>query len=390
MARSNEAVLDADSVSLAVHSPPTALVELIAEAGIQFNGQKPWDIQVRNEETYSRILSRGSLGFGEAYMDGLWECEALDELFTRLMRHNINDRIRGWTKVRLFTGAMRNRFFNLQSYRRAFQVGEHHYDIGNDVFEAMLDSSMSYSCGYWQNASDLEQAQQNKLELICRKLELKEGEWLLDIGCGWGGLARYAAENYGVAVTGVTVSREQLRLARERCAGLPVNIEYMDYRDLSGSFDKIVSVGMFEHVGPKNYPVFFDTVGNLLADDGLFLLQTIGDTTTVSHTDPWIDKYIYPNSKLPSARQIGDAVEGVFIIDDWHSFGHDYARTLMAWWENFDAAWPDLKDDYEERFYRMWKYYLMSCTGLFRSRQGQLWQLVMSKRQRSGAYRSVR
>lgn len=389
MTRSNEAVLDAATNS-PVRAAPPVLVELLGETGIRFNGDQTWDIQVRDEALYNRILGKGSLGFGEAYMDGLWECEHLDELFTRLLRHDINDRIRGWTRMRLLAGWLRNRILNPQSYQRAFHVGEHHYDIGNDVFEAMLDTSMSYSCGYWANADTLEQAQQHKLDLICKKLELKEGEWLLDIGCGWGGLARHAAEHYGVAVTGITVSREQLRLARERCTGLPVNIELMDYRDLNGSFDKIVSVGMFEHVGPKNYPIYFDTVQRLLADDGLFLLHTIGDYTTGHNTDPWIDKYIFPNSKLPSATQIAGGLEDRFIIDDWHSFGADYDRTLMAWWDNFDAAWPQLKDDYDGRFYRMWRYYLMSCAGLFRSRQGQLWQLVLSKRRRSQIYRSLR
>ncbi len=390
MSRSNEAVFENTSTSLESPKPPAPLVDLLTGTGIIFNGKQPWDIQVKDDEVYSRILANGSLGFGEAYMDGLWESEQLDELFTLLLSHNINEKLRGWMRLRLLGEAARRTFSNPQSYRRAFRVGEHHYDTGNDIFEAMLDPTMSYSCGYWSRANTLEQAQLHKLELICKKLELKEGEWLLDIGCGWGGLARYAAEHYGVAVTGITVSREQLRLARERCAGLPVNIELMDYRDLKGSFNKIVSVGMFEHVGPKNYSVFFDTVQQLLADDGLFLLHTIGDYSTDQHSDPWIDKYIFPNGKLPSVKQIATEVEGRFLIEDWHNFGPDYDRTLMAWWDNFDAAWPQLKGKYDERFYRMWKYYLMSCAGFFRSKQGQLWQLVLSKRERKGGYRSVR
>lgn len=390
MSRSNEAVFENADTPLKYATPPAPLVDLLAGTGIHFNGHQPWDIRVRDDEVYRRILANGSLGFGEAYMDGLWECDQIDELITRLLSYNINDKIRGWTRLRLLAESVRRYFSNPQSYRRAFQVGEHHYDTGNEVFEAMLDPSMNYSCGYWANAETLEQAQLNKLDLICRKLDLKEGEWLLDIGCGWGGLARYAAEHYGVAVTGITISREQLRLARERCAGLPVNIELMDYRDLKGNFNKVVSVGMFEHVGPKNYPLFFNTVQQLLADNGLFLLHTIGDYTTDSHSDPWIDKYIFPNGKLPSARQIINAVENRFLIEDWHNFGPDYDRTLMAWWDNFDAAWPQLMDEYDERFYRMWKFYLMSCAGFFRSRQGQLWQMVLSKRERKGGYRSVR
>ncbi len=388
MSRSNEAVFE--NASGPLKYPPAPLVDLLVGTGVSFNGQNPWDIQVRDDEVYRRILANGSLGFGEAYVDGLWECDQLDELITRLLSHQINDKIRGWTQLRLLTEALKRHFFNPQSYRRAFQVGERHYDTGNKVFEAMLDPSMSYSCGYWAKADTLEQAQQQKLDLICRKLDLKEGEWLLDIGCGWGGLARHAAEHYGVAVTGITVSREQLRLARERCTGLPVNIELMDYRDLKGNFNKIVSVGMFEHVGPKNYQLYINSVHHLLDDDGLFLLHTIGDYTTVHYSDPWIDKYIFPNGKIPSAKQIASVVEDRFIIEDWHNFGPDYDRTLMAWWDNFDAAWPQLMDKYDERFYRMWKYYLMSCAGFFRTRQGQLWQLVLSKQGRKGVYRSVR
>ncbi len=323
-------------------------------------------------------------------MDGLSEAECLDELFYRLLKHDINEKIRGWTRLRLLVIILRNFFFNPQSPRRAYHVGEFHYDAGNDVFEAMLDPTMSYSCGYWQNAANLNEAQQNKLELICRKLELKSGERLLDIGCGWGSLARHAAENYSVEVLGITVSEEQQALAKKCCRGLPVKIELMDYRRLEGQFDKIVSVGMFEHVGPKNYALFFKTVNRLLANVGLFLLHTIGDYKTSPHTDPWIEKYIFPHSKLPSAKQLTMAIEGNFVIEDWHNFGQDYDYTLMAWWRNFNAAWPKLDGKYDIHFYRMWRYYLMSCAGMFRSRQALLWQLVLSKREKPGIYRSIR
>jgi len=226
--------------------------------------------------------------------------------------------------------------------------------------------------------------------MICRKLELKPGERVLEIGCGWGGLARHAAAHYGVDVLGVTVSKEQKKLAEERCVGLPVEIRLMDYRLLEGRYDKIVSVGMFEHVGPKNYPVYFQKAFELLKDDGLFLLHTIGHDKTSICTDPWIDRYIFPNGKVPSAAQITRNLERRFIIEDWHNFGQDYDRTLMAWWDNFNRAWPQLQSKYDQRFYRMWKYYLMCCAGYFRSRQGQLWQLVLSKRTRRTVYRSLR
>jgi len=370
--------------------PPGAIRDLVAAAGIEINGNAPWDIQVFDERVYQGILADGSLGFGESYMDGLWDAQQLDQMFHRLLASDVDEKLRNWTRVRLAADVLRHRVLNLQSAARAFQVGERHYDIGNDVFEAMLDPTLTYSCAYWHNAGSLEEAQRNKLDLICRKLELKRGERLLEIGCGWGGLARYAAANYGVEVLGVTVSKEQQKLAQERCAGLPVAIELLDYRELRGEFDKIVSVGMFEHVGPKNYGAYFDTARRVLKSDGLFLLHTIGHYTTSKATDRWIDKYIFPNGKLPSAREIAAAVEDRFVIEDWHNFGQDYDRTLMAWWQNFSHAWPRLEARYSARFYRMWKYYLLCCAGFFRARQGQLWQLVLSKRQRSAVYRSVR
>lgn len=371
-------------------APPAALQTLADRAGIAFNGNAPWDIQVHDNATYRRILSSGSLGFGEAYVDGQWDAERLDQLFHRLLGNNVDQRVRGLHRWRVALELLRQRLYNLQSSGRAFEVGEQHYDVGNDVFEAMLDSRMIYSCGYWQDAADLEQAQRDKLDLICRKLDLHKGERLLDIGCGWGGMAQFAAEYYQVEVTGITVSKEQMKLAQARCRGLPVTFELCDYRDLRGRYDKIVSIGMFEHVGPKNYPVYFDTVRNLLEDNGLFLLHTIGASRTSPFCDPWVDRYIFPNGHLPSACQLAEVLENRFLIEDWHNFGLDYDRTLMAWWGRFSAAWPQLQARYDQRFYRMWKYYLLSCAGMFRARQGQLWQLVLGKRHRTGNYRSLR
>lgn len=370
--------------------PPRVLRELADEAGIHFNGDAPWDIQVHDVDVYQRILSKGSLGFGESYMDDQWDCHQLDEMFCRLLKFDIDEKLTGWARLRILGEVVRHRFFNLQSRHRAFQVGDQHYDIGNDVFEAMLDTSMSYSCAYWKEADNLEQAQFNKLDMICRKLQLQPGETLLEIGCGWGSLASHAARYFGVNVVGITVSREQQQLARVRCRELPVSIELMDYRDLRGQFDKVVSVGMFEHVGRKNYPVYFENVSRLMKDDSLFLLHTIGSYKTVPAADKWMDKYIFPNGKLPSAEEISKSVNDRFLIEDWHNFGADYDRTLMAWWERFDKAWPTLENRYGKRFYRMWKYYLLSCAGYFRSRQGQLWQIVLTKRNRGEIYYSKR
>jgi cyclopropane-fatty-acyl-phospholipid synthase len=366
------------------------LRNLLAGSGVAINGPQPWDIQVNDERAYDLVMAQGSLGVGHAYMEGLWESAQLDETFHRLMRHDADRRVDSLVRLKLLPQLLRHWLFNLQSPQRAFQVAQRHYDLGNDIFEAMLDSRMLYSCGYWAKAANLEEAQEHKLELTCRKLELRRGERLLDIGCGWGGLARYAAENYGVEVVGITISAEQQKLAQERCLGLPVRIELMDYRKLGGRYDKIVSIGMFEHVGPKNYPAYFDAALRLLDSDGLFLLHTIGCHATCRKTDAWIDNHIFPNGKLPSARELATALEGRFLIEDWHNFGADYDRTLMAWWDNFDRAWPALAPRYGEAFYRMWKYYLMACAGFFRARQGQLWQIVLSKRQRMQLYRSVR
>ena len=370
---------------------PQALLDLAKKAGFRFNGDDPWDVHVIDERLYQRVLMKGSLGLGEAYMEGWRECERLDQLFHRLLAVDADKSIDQWTRLRTLIDVVRHSLVNLQTNQRAFHVAEQHYDIGNDIFVAMLDPSMSYSCAYWHHAPTLAQAQRDKLDMICQKLELQPGERLLDIGCGWGGLAEYAARHFGVNVVGITVSKEQQKLARERCSGLPVSIELMDYRDLRAeAFDKIVSVGMFEHVGPKNYAPFFAVVARLLKNQGLFLLHTIGNYQTTGRLDPWINKYVFPNGQLPAASEVSNAIAGRFVIDDWHSFGPDYDRTLMAWWANLDAAWPTLEGRYGARFYRMWKYYLMSCAGFFRARQGQLWQLVLSKRARAAVYRSLR
>ncbi len=362
--------------------------EMLAEAGVAINGPRAWDIRVHNPALFKRILQEGSLGFGESYMDGWWECERLDMLFTRILQAGVDERLpKSLSDIARIAYA---RLFNRQSRKRAWQVGKEHYDIGNDLFRAMLDPYMQYSCGYWKEAQALEQAQQAKLRMICEKLQLKPGMTLLDIGCGWGGLAQFAAQNYGVSVHGVTISAEQQKLAQERCAGLDVEILLQDYRDLDRQFDRIVSVGMFEHVGPKNYETYFSVAARNLKPDGLFLLHTIGSNQTDLNVDAWIDKYIFPNGCLPSVRHIAEASEGRFVMEDWHNFGADYDRTLMAWLENFKRAWPDLMGGYSERFERMFTYYLNACAGAFRSRNIQLWQVLFSPAGVEGGVRVYR
>ncbi len=386
----NSALAYARRLVIADSAAPKPLQRLIEHSDVRFNGQRPWDIQVRDPEMFQRVMRHGSLGFGESYMDGGWESERLDETFTRLLDARLDRHLNRLVRLQFLGALLKNKLTNRQSRKRAFQVGERHYDIGNDVYRAMLDPTMSYSCGYWERADNLADAQIAKLRLVCDKLALEPGMRLLDVGCGWGGLARFAAEHYGVQVHGITISREQLALARERCTGLPITFELKDYRDLRGHYDRVVSVGMFEHVGPKNYPAYFGAIDRVMSDDGLFLLHTIGNYDTTHATDRWIDRYIFPNGKIPSAPQITTGFQARFILEDWHAFGQDYDRTLMAWWHNFEAAWPTLAARYDERFYRMFKYYLSSCAGYFRSRQGQIWQLVLTKLQRRARYRCIR
>jgi cyclopropane-fatty-acyl-phospholipid synthase len=202
---------------------------------------------------------------------------------------------------------------------------------------------------------------------------------VLDIGCGWGGLAYFMAKHYGASVVGVTISAEQQKMAQARCQELDVDIRLQDYRDLNEQFDRIVSVGMFEHVGPKNYRTYFDVADRNLKPDGIFLLHTIGSKRTDNNVDPWINKYIFPNGCLPSVRQIANASEPHFIVEDWHNFGADYDTTLMAWHSRFQEAWPEIADNYSERFKRMFSYYLNACAGAFRARDIQLWQVVFSR-----------
>ncbi len=361
----------------------SAIERLLSSVDVEIGGDRPWDPQVHNEDFYPRVLAEGSLGLGESYMDGWWDCRRLDELFNRILRAELDARVK--TRTELFA-VLKSKLLNVQKRSRAFEVGRRHYDIGNDLYRLMLGERLIYSCGYWKDASSLEEAQEAKLELVCRKLGLRAGMRVLDIGCGWGGAAQFAAQRYQVEVVGITVSEEQARFATELCRGLPVEIRLQDYRDLGETFDRVFSLGMFEHVGHKNYATFFHVVNRCLKDDGLFLLHTIGCNRSATRTDPWIERYIFPNSLIPSARQICTHMEGSFVLEDWHGFGADYDKTLMHWFGNFEANWDAIKDDYGERFYRMWKYYLLSCAGSFRARKNQVWQIVLSANGVPGGY----
>ncbi|AIR71702.1 cyclopropane fatty acyl phospholipid synthase [Dickeya fangzhongdai] len=350
--------------------------EMLSAADIVINGSRPFDIQVKNPDMYKRVLREGSLGLGESYMDGWWECERLDMFFHRVLRAGLENQLphRWRDTLRILMARLTNR----QSRRRAKIVAKEHYDLGNDLFALMLDPYMQYTCGYWKQAETLEQAQQDKLRLICEKLQLRRGMTLLDLGCGWGGLAEFAARHYGVSVTGITISREQQALAQQRCQGLDVTILLRDYRDMDQQFDRITAVGILEHVGPNNYDTFFQIVRKNLKSNSLFLLHTIGGNTAKLNVDDWIDKYIFPNGCVPSIQYIAKASEPYLVMEDWHNFGSDYDHTLMAWHDRFQQNWSSLSERYSDRFQRMFSYYLNACAGAFRARNIQLWQVLFS------------
>jgi cyclopropane-fatty-acyl-phospholipid synthase len=357
---------------------------LLQQAGITLGGPAPHDLHVHDSRFFERVVAEGSLGLGESYMDGWWSCGQLDEFFCRLLQSRVESKVRlPWREV-LAAGVAR--VLNRQSSRRASQVATVHYDLGAEFFEAIMDPRMVYSCGYWKNAHTLADAQEAKLDLTCRKLQLASTDRVLDIGSGWGSFVSFAAERYRCDTVGVTISVPQADYSRRRCAGLPVTIVRADYREISrrrhGPFGKVVSIGMFEHVGPKNYRTFMRVVDDVLTRDGLFLLHTIGDNTSRLRCDPWLDKYIFPNGVAPSVRQIAKAIDGLFVMEDWHNFGPDYHTTLMAWCENLRKNFPAVSLDLSvarDRFFRMWEYFFTSFASAFKTRQLQLWQIVMSK-----------
>ncbi len=360
--------------------------KMLKSADIKINGKRPWDITVHDDSFYTRLLL-GSLGAGESYMEGLWDCEQLDEMFWHLLKTGVESQTIRLDKV---ITNLTGKFVNLQTKSRSKKVAEIHYDLGNDFYAAMLDPYMQYTCGYWKDANNLNDAQLDKLDLICRKLELHPKEKVLEMGCGWGGFAKFAAENYGCHVTAVNISKEQVAYARTFCKGLPVKVVHSDYRDIKGKFDKVVSIGMLEHVGYKNYEPFMKHIHDCLKPGSISLIHSIGNNISTISQDPWLDKYIFPNSKCPSIKQIADASEPYLIPEDLHNLSVDYDKTLMAWYDNFIRHWPKFEDLYGQKFFRMWSYYLLFCAGMFRARKTHLWQIIFSRGGVLGGYRSIR
>jgi cyclopropane-fatty-acyl-phospholipid synthase len=351
--------------------------ELFEYAGIQVNGSRPWDIQVHDGRFYERLLRDTTLGLGESYVEGWWDCESIDEFVNQALRAHLEEKVTG--SLGMVWRVVRAKLFNRQSAGRAYQVGLRHYDLGNDLYRAMLDKRLNYTCGYWKEAANLDEAQEAKLELVCRKIGAREGMSILELGCGFGAFAKYAAEKYGVSVLGVTVSKEPVALGMELCRNLPVELRLQDYREVEGQFDAVISIGIMEHVGYKNYRTYMQVVDRCLKPGGIAFVHTIGAIQSKTNGEPWSDRYIFPNGMLPSMAQLAKAMEGHFVMEDWHNIGPHYDPTLMAWTANFENAWLVLQKKYDEYFHRMWRYYLLSNSGAFRSRKQQVWQMVMTR-----------
>lgn len=359
------------------------VAELLENADIRIDGDRSWDIQVHDERLYGRVLAEGSIGAGESYMDGWWDVEKFDEFFTRVQRARLDRDIR--TFPMLFQ-VLLSRFGNRQNRRRSRRVAEQHYDLSNRLYEAMLGETMQYTCAYYGREGEIEaldEAQRAKLALVADKLHLEPGMRVLELGGGFGELARYLADERECEVVSYNISRRQVEYGRRICEGLPVDIRLQDYReaiDDPGEFDRVVSVGLMEHVGPRNYRGFFELARARLKASGLSLVHTIGGNESRMAADAWIRKYIFPGGVIPSEAQLTQAKEGLLVLEDWHNFGPDYDRTLMAWEANFVDAWPELQESegLDERFYRMWRYYLNCSAGAFRARGLNLWQMVLS------------
>jgi cyclopropane-fatty-acyl-phospholipid synthase len=366
-------------------SAETEIRGLLAEADVEVGGSRAWDVQVHRPALYARILAEGSIGLGEAYMDGWWDCAALDELFHHVVGADLGPKLR--PNLHTIWLALSARLQNRQSRARASQVAKTHYDLDVTVFEATFDKRLTGSCGYWKDAENLDEAQEAKLDLVCRKIGLQPNQRVLDIGCGWGAFMGFAAEHYGASSVGVTVSREQLAYARKRYADPALDFQLKDYRAFKGEVDHVVSMGMFEHVGPKNYRAYFECVRKALRPGGLFLLHTIWGNERSSTADPWLDRYIFPNGVLPTVGQIGDAVEKLFVIEDVENFGAYYDLTLMAWRKKFQSRWDRIAETHGERFCRMWDYYLSSCAGAFRARAISVGQFILSPKGVPGGWR---
>jgi cyclopropane-fatty-acyl-phospholipid synthase len=365
------------------------LSKLLAAADVQINGTRPWDMQVHNESTYARILKDGDLGAGESYMEGWWDCQQLGVMIEKVLRADV------MSKVQLSLVDKAKAVWSMLTGSKSTGSSKeqlcYHYDIGNDLYKAMLDPYMQYTCGFWRNgATTLEQAQLDKLDMICKKVNARQGCKWLDLGCGFSGLMKYATEKYSTVCTGYNLSTDQMGYGRDvLCAGLPITFVEGDFcKTLAsvkdGKFDVVTNVGSIEHCGVNRYREFMQNAYNCIADDGVFLTQSIlsGSKDTQYSFLAFLNKYIFPGGVSPTLTQLSQAMEGLFVIEDVHNFGEDYAKTLAAWHANLTQAWASLSANnpkYTTKFKRMFDFYLLCCAGTFRARGLNLLQIVATK-----------
>jgi len=338
-------------------------------------------IIVNNDDFFNKSMTKGELGMAESYMDGDWTTPDLEKTLTELL---INQE-----KLEKHIFSIKYLVLGLNNYIATFLPNntldsvkdnvEHHYDIGNDLYSKMLGKHMQYTCAYYyKDDLTLDEAQYAKMELIAKKLNLKEGLTILDIGCGFGSLANHLATKYKVNVVGVTLSKEQIIYHEKHFKHPNVTIKYMDYRNVNvnDKFDRVYSIGMFEHVGNHNYKTYYDKCYDLLKDDGIMLIHTIGQT--VGKSSDFISTYIFPEGELPALPDLTKEYTNKWHLEDFQNFGLSYAKTLRAWNNNI-GDWSDL-DNYDTRFRRMWEYYLLGCASNFQRKSIYLWQLVYTKR----------
>lgn len=353
------------------------LEPLLARAGVKVDGKEPWDIQVADQRFFRTVLTQGSLGLGEAYLRGWWTCNDLEELSYRLIRSGLYK-----TSLLLPQPVLANLLhatINQQSKEKSLRVAVQHYSLGNDVFLDFLGRHHLYSCGYFKDTDDLDVAQRQKLEKVCRLLDLRPGDRVLDVGGGWGEFARYAATQHGCEVTSINIADEQIKFAREYCKDASVEIRRCDYRDVTGRFDKIVVMAMLTHVGYKNYRGFMEVMDRCLEPGGLMLVESVGGHKSRKDCEPWINRYIFPGGVVPSLEQFDRAVAGLFARKALDEFGSSYVHTLRAWHRNFVQAWPAHRSRYDDRMRLMFEYFFLTVAGAFRAGYLLHWHLLFQK-----------
>jgi len=365
----------------------TLITAGLTRAGVTVNGPNPWDIRVLDNRLFRRVVGTRELGFGDSYVEGWWECDRIDELVTRILRTGIKRILP--PGISGLTLAARSVITNTQGSERAGDNATAHYGQHDALLRLILGEPLVYSCADWRDATDLADAQHAKIDRLASKLQLRPGMRVLDIGCGWGATADYLSTRHGVIVVGITPVAAQATHAARHHRHSDVSFVTTDFSNFTSPkpFDRIYSVGMVEHVGPKNLKPFFRHCQDLLVDDGIMFHQTIGRRTPRASTDAWIDRRIFPGGAIPSVQQLSRAWSAGWVLEDFENLGPDYDRTLMAWLGLLEGKKDQVLDQFGEEMYRTFRFYFQYCAGAFRARELQLWQLVLTKHPAPYQYR---